>query len=170
MVLGSYVIISMALFQLSNTVLNSIGKLKEGAMSSMIGVTLKVISNFLLIPIAKININGAIIGLLLCNLVPMLINQRTIKKYIGTEKTLLESWREPTISSIVMGISVFISNKVLLLILKGIFGLYLATLVSLVVSVLIGVFIYVRTLIYTKALTNEYLAIVPLKVRRILKI
>lgn len=164
---GSFIIISYSLFQLSNTILNSVGRVYKGTTSAMVGVVIKIISNFILIPIASINIYGAIIGLCLSQAIPFLLNHRHIKKHIGTKENLVNTWKKPLISSIIMGIMVFVSYNSLLRITKVFMPNYISLVLSILISVYIGAIVYIQSMYKFKGITEEDLSIVPKKIRKL---
>lgn len=170
MLVGSSVIIFSSAFQISNTILNSIGKVYSGTLSALTGVIMKIVSNFIFIPIAKINIYGAILGLLLTNCIPMAINSVTIKKYVNSKENYLNQWVRPLVSSIIMGIVVFVSYNLIFLALKGVLMSYIANAIAVIISVFIGAITYLKILIRIKGVSSEEILFLPYKFRKLLLI
>lgn len=83
----SCVIVLASLLQTINGVLIAKGKTKEGTLGLLSGVSVKILLNILLTGKKKINIYGAVVGLIACYLVANLINlimltkRRTNKNY-----------------------------------------------------------------------------------------
>ena len=165
---GSFIIIFNAMFQLSNTILNSIGKVYKGTFSAMLGVVIKILSNFILIPIASINIYGAIIGLFLSQSIPFIWNHKHIKQHIGTSESLVDSWKKPLISSLFMGAVVAVLYKVLNTSLNIILGAYISNALAVLICVYIGALVYIHSLLKIKGLNSDDIETVPSKFRRIL--
>lgn len=164
---GSFIIVSYSLFQLSNTILNSVGRVYKGTTSAMIGVIIKILSNFILIPIATINIFGAIIGLCLSQAIPFLLNYRHIKNHIGTKESLVNSWAKPLLSSAIMGICVFLTYNGLFKLLSLMLPKYPSLSISILASVYVGAVVYIKTMYITKGITEKDLSIVPKKLRKL---
>lgn len=168
MTFGAYVFIFSSIYQLTNTVLNSLGKVKAGAISAFIGVVIKIVLNFILIPIASINILGVVIGLLVSNFVTMIINISIIEKGIGEKSILRGKWAKITMSAFVMGCCIFFISRGIELGAINILGRYLTNLLSLLVSIYLGTIVYFKFLINIEGLEKEELNIVPKKIRRLL--
>lgn len=167
MKIGSFIIVSYSLFQLSNTILNSVGRVYKGTFSAMLGVIIKIICNFLLIPIAFINIYGAIIGLGLSQAIPFILNYRHIKNHVGTKESLISTWQKPLLSSIIMGIIVHFLYKAIYSILSIYLGNYISLALSVLVCVYVGAIIYIHCLIKTEGVNSDDLSIVPSKLKKL---
>ncbi|MGL5616068.1 MAG: putative polysaccharide biosynthesis protein [Sarcina sp.] len=168
MTYGAYVFIFSSVYQLTNTILNSLGKVKAGAISAFIGVVIKITFNFLLIPIAFINILGVVIGLLVSNLITMLINIYIIEKEIGEKGILKGKISKILISSLIMGIIIFIVSKVFQLVMINILGRYFTNLIALIISIYLGAIIYFNILINIGALDEGELNLIPNRFKKIL--
>ena len=162
---SSFIIVSYSLFQLSNTVLNSVGRVYKGTVSAILGVIIKISCNFILIPLSFINIYGAAIGLCLSQIIPFFLNYKHIKDHIGTRESLIDSWRKPLFSSIVMGIVVYITYFVLDKTI-GTHG-YLGLCISVLISIYIGAIVYLQCLVKTKGISDSDISLVPKKIRRL---
>ncbi|MGL5615148.1 MAG: putative polysaccharide biosynthesis protein [Sarcina sp.] len=165
---GAYVFVFSSVYQLTNTMLNSIGKVKAGARNSLIGVAIKLICDFLLIPIVFINIYGVIIGLLISNIVTLILNVLVIEKHIDKRGLLLKSWQKPALSAIIMGVVVFFVDKIFLLLFGIFLWHYLANLLALLISIYVGALIYVQAMVRLKAVDQALLNAVPRKFKKLL--
>lgn len=167
MKIGSFIIISYSLFQLSNTILNSVGRVYKGTASAILGVIIKISCNFILIPIAFINIYGAVIGLGISQAIPFLLNYKHIKNHVGAKESLINTWQKPLISSIVMGTIVSVLYKTLFMLLSTVITTYLALCISILISIYVGTVVYLHCLIKTKGVDNKDLSIVPKKLKKL---
>ena len=79
MLYGSSLVVFMSIVQIQTTILQGLNKFYSVFTSLFIGVLLKLLSNYFLVGIPSININGAIIGSIVGFLVPMIINGILIK-------------------------------------------------------------------------------------------
>lgn len=165
---GAYVFIFSSIYQLSYTMLNSLGKVKEGAIISFIGVIIKIICNFILIPIASINIFGVIIGLLISNIITMILNIRVIEKHTGVFGMLKDSWQKPALSGIAMGVVVFILNKGLYALFAIIMPSYVSNAFSLLISIYVGVLVYINMMMAMKGIDDTIIGMVPRKFKKVL--
>lgn len=164
---GSFIIVSYSLFQLSNTILNSVGRVYKGTTSAILGVIIKISCNFVLIPLAFVNIYGAVIGLCLSQAIPFLLNYKHIKNHIGTDENLIDTWKKPLLSAIIMGVVVFIIYNSLSVLISPFIHSYLALCISVLVSIYIGAVVYLHCLIKTKGVNDTDIAVVPIKLRKL---
>lgn len=107
MLYGSIVVVFMAMVQIQSTVLQSINKFYFLLVSLSIGIILKIISNYILVGMYKINIYGAVLGGILCFLIPMLINHKKICSVLKIRISLIKLSLKPIISSLCMGLVLY---------------------------------------------------------------
>lgn len=168
MKLGSFIIITYSLFQLSNTILNSVGRVYKGTFSAMLGVIIKITCNFILIPIAHINIYGAVIGLCASQAIPFILNYKHIKNHVGTKESLINSWKMPLVSGVLMGLAVHFLYKGFYFILNNFLGNYFALAVSILLCVYIGALVYIHCLIKTNGINKDDLSVIPSKLKKVI--
>lgn len=140
--LASFGIIFALLIQTISGILQGLGKTKILLISSIVGLIVKIILNFTLIPIEGIYEKGAIIGNIFSNFVSFIILYVTLKKNIELENTLIKEGIKPFLASILM---IIISNKIyecfLLINIPNNFCIILSIIVAIVVYiVMISVF------------------------------
>lgn len=175
MMFGGYVFIFSSIYQLTVTMLNSLGKVKEGAISSFVTVVVRLVVDFIFIGIASINIYGAVIGLLLSNYAGMLINMRLVEKHTNSKESNLNSIVKPSIAAAIMGVVLYIVYKIISIALGFVFGAptsaglggYITNAVALSIAGYIGVIIYMKVMIRIKGIEDGDIAIFPRKLRRL---
>lgn len=168
MMFGAVTVIFMSISQLQTTILQSVGKVYICTVSLILGVFIKIVCNYMLISNPKINIYGAVIGTCLCYLIPSILNNIILKKYLKNSVHLLNTWTKPLISSIAMGIIVFIVYKILYTILKLFLIVYISNLIAVVISIYLGIITYTITLIGFRAIDENDIKLIPKKLRKIL--
>ncbi len=132
--------------------LHAFGKIYEPFLYSLIGVGIKLTSNLLLIPVAKFNIEGAIIGSTIAYFVMMIINGYAVIRYTKITKKEVLSLSVPLISLFVMFV-------VLKLIKEPLYVIFANEFVVLLISCLAGGFTYFLALISTNCLKKNDIAI-----------
>lgn len=167
MLFGAYVFIFSSVYQLSNTVLNSLGKVTQGAVTSFIGVIVRLLCSYIFIRMASINIYGTIIGLLLSNIVILLLNMKIIQKHTKAKDSSIKTIVKPTIAAVVMGIVVYFANKVLQLILGAIFAPYIGNAIALMITVYIGGVVYLQVITRIKGVGEEEMNLFPRKIKKL---
>lgn len=167
---GAVVLILMSVVQIQNSILQSSGKLFQVIPNLFIGIIVKIVSNYFLIAIPRINIYGALIGTALGYLVPIILNQRIIKKSLKIQLKLKRSTFSIIISAIAMSVIVLAVFTGLEVIFGTNSQKYVFNALTLVISVGLGMLTYFVSLIYTGGLTEEDLRIVPARFRKYIMI
>ncbi|SKA72865.1 stage V sporulation protein B [Clostridium sp. USBA 49] len=163
---GSIVLVLMAIVQIQATILQSIGKLYLSTLYIIIGIVLKIIINFILVAKPNINILGAVFGSMAGFLVPMLLNNRLIKRNLKIRYNLISLASKPLIASAFMGVIVFIVQLNLENILSHIFKGYITRIVPTGVAILIGAFTYIYALILIGGISKKEIEIIPEKLKK----
>lgn len=157
---GSSLVIFMSIVQIQTTILQSINKFYWVFISLFIGVILKLLINYSLIGISTININGAVIGSIICFFIPMIINNILIRKYIGFKSNILRRSIKPLFASLNMALVIFLlslvlsnmsNDNVMGVFRYGIFLLY----------ILIGMIVYFIFIILLKYFNKDDIEFLP---------
>lgn len=111
MVMGSVVLVLMAIVQIQTVILQSMNKLYFVLGTFSIGIVAKIIANFLLVGISEINILGVVVGNFLWFAIPMLLNQRTLKKALRVKIPLFRNSIKPLIASGLMALVIYIIKQ-----------------------------------------------------------
>ena len=152
----AYGIIFVCLVLVSNSVLQSMGKVWTPVIHMCIGGAVKVIVNYILVGNPDININGAPIGTILCYFVTSMLNLISIAKYLKP-KYGLDYILKTLLSAGVMGVAVhFIYSNIIKFDQSN-----MMMLISLAVSILIGVILYFSLLLVTKTLKEQDIRFMP---------
>lgn len=155
----AYGSIFVSVVMISNSILQSLGKVWLPVIHMFIGGAVKVVVNYILVGNIDININGAPIGTNCCYLVTLALNlmaiHRCIKPNYGWGFTL-----KSVFSAAVMGVVAYFVNDAL----AGVLGTTLALAVAIVVA---GI-MYFALLIFTKAIRKQDVLAMP-KSEKILK-
>ena len=149
----SLTIIFAVLMQTTNGALQGLGRIMVPAVTSFIGVALKLIFNLILVPNPKFGVNGAAIASVINNFVAFLLSfivlRRTIKLELNFSKFILK----PIIATAGM----CICSYYLYTLLVGIIAAKLATMVALIFAVVI----YVILVVVLKIFTPEEIRMIP---------
>ncbi len=132
------------------------------------GSVLKIIINWCIIAIPKINIYGAPVGTLLGYFFMAALNYYFIRYGLNERPNLRRAFVKPLVCSLIMGATAFAVYHVMQLILGG----YSGMLVSLAAAILVAVIIYVIAVVKSRSITAEDMHLIPggAKVARILHI
>ena len=158
---GSVVIVLMSIVLIQTTILQSIGKLYLSTFYLLIGISGKIIANYILVAIPSININGAIYGNMICFIIPLLLSNKLIKRSLKIKYNLFNHALKPLIASAFMGLAVYICYINVDRFLKFTNRISINNAFATIVSVVIGAYIYLFGLILTGGITIRDLDSMP---------
>ena len=150
---AAFTIIFSVLNQTINGALQGFGKVMVPATALGIGVITKFILNMTLLRIPSINVYGASIGSVACHLVAFLIAFAVLRKNVKLNLTWSNFVIKPILSTAIMGIC----SYAIYIILSGIIGAKLATIIAIFAAVII----YALAIIVTKTLSKEEIKMLP---------
>ena len=139
--------------QTTNGALQGLGKIKVPAITSFIGVMIKLILNIILVPNPKFGVNGAAIASVVNNFFAFFLSFIVLKKTIKLELNFKKFILKPIIATIGMCACSYFLYTILI----GIIIPKLATIISLIFAVLI----YIILVIILKILEKEELYMIP---------
>ena len=151
---GSVLVIFMSITQIQTTILQGINKFYSVFLSMCLGVLIKLLSNYFLIGIKEININGAVIGSILGFFIPMIINSILIKKYVGFKSKLFVRMFKPLLASLIMGGFVLVFYNIFHIIFAQVY-------IEFILSILFGVIIYAILIVVFKCVSKNDLDFMP---------
>ena len=151
--LASISMIFIALSQTINSGLQGLSKVYIPAIALAVGATIKLILNVILISNPSINIYGAPISSITCQIIAFCISYTSLKKSIKLNMDIKRNVLKPILAGLIMGLVVSLSN----------YGLNLITgqTISTLISILIGVAVYIISVLLLKILTKEDIFMLP---------
>lgn len=155
MVIGSVVVILMSIVLIQNIVLQAVSKFYYVIGTLIIGLTVKFISNYVLVGNKNINIFGAIIGFILCFLISMILNQKKIKKALAININNLKLFIKPLAASIYMTIGIFITKTLIYMVIDFDKFNTLTGIMSLLIMIIIGGVLYLHGIIILGAVKKD---------------
>ena len=153
LMLYSISMIFIALSQTINGGLYGLNKTHVPAIALAVGAVIKFILNMILISNPDINILGAGISSITCQIVAFTIGITALRKSIKLNMNFKNNILKPILSALIMGISVYFINMGLNNIINNN--------VSTIISILCGVIIYVCLILFTKTLSKEDIMMIP---------
>lgn len=130
-----------------------LGKMYTPALALLIGSIVKVILNLILIRNPNINIYGAVISSLICQLITFTIIYVTIKKSISFKIDIKNGVFKPLTASIMMGLSILLCYKLL----SNLLGNSITT----IICILVGALIYLIMVMILKVLSKDEICSLP---------
>ena len=129
------------------------GKVHIPAIALAIGGVVKLILNVILISNPKVNILGAVISSIVCQIILFVICMYYLNKELKLKISFKQHIFRPVLVSTIMGVIVYFAYGLLV----NSMGNAIAT----VASILIGVIVYVILVLATKMLTKEDIYMIP---------
>lgn len=161
--IASITMIFVAINHTLNGALYGLNKLYIPAIALTCGSVIKIILNLILIRNPNINIYGATISSLICQLITFFITYRAIKSAINIKLNIKNNLIKPLFAGVVMGGVIFTINYFL----KSLINNYILT----ICNIGIGAIIYLFVVAYLKILNKEEICALPMgnKIYKILR-
>lgn len=151
--LSSIAMIFVALSQTINGGLYGINKPLIPAIALAVGACIKLLLNIVLVSNPNINILGAPISSIVCQIIAFIISYKALTRKIKLHIPQIRCIIKPLFAGIIMGIAVYFINMGLNLIIPGV--------ISTIVSIFAGAIIYVAMIFVLKILTKEEIMMIP---------
>lgn len=165
---GSVVLVLMSVVQIQTSIIQGIGKLYTVTVYSILGILIKLLTNYIAIANRSININGAIIGSILGLSIPLFLNSRYIKTKLKFKINMRRLWMKPLVASLFMGVILYFSYNLIHSLLQFVLKGYLNNAIATVIAIILGMLTYGFSMLYLKGITSEEIAILPARVRKLI--
>ena len=152
--IGAVSIIFMAVYLVTQSVLQGVGHTWLPAISALCGLIVKIPMNYFLIYDVRINVSGVVISTIACFLVAAIINIAFIKRYVGFAVDIKEAALKPLISSLIMGLVCF-------LVYRGL-GMVVPSQLAVLISILCGLFSYLLMQVVLKGIEQSEIMVIPM--------
>lgn len=165
---GAVVLVLMAVVQIQATILQSVGKLYLSTLYIIMGIVLKIAINFILVAKPNINILGAVYGSMAGFLVPLLLNNRIIKRTLKIRYSLIMLAAKPFIASAFMGVTAFLVQFDLEYVMSFVFKGYMIRVVPTAAAIAAGGFTYLYALILIGGITKKEIDVLPERLKKLI--
>lgn len=152
--ISSFTILFSVLSQTTNGALQGLGRIMVPAVSSFIGLIVKLILNIILVQIPGIGVNGAAIGSIVNNVIVFLISYFILSKTIKLDIRFVKFIIKPVFATFIMCVCSF---SLYVLLMKLALSAKIVTLIALVFAIII----YLVSIIVLKIFTKEELLMIP---------
>lgn len=152
--ISSLTILFSVLAQTTNGALQGLGRIMIPAVSSLIGLLIKLVLNIVLIKIPGIGVNGAAIGSIVNNVLVFAISYYILSKTIKLDIKPIKFIIKPVLATFIMCVTSYYLYTILI---KFALSAKIATIIALIFAVLI----YLISIIALKIFTREELRMIP---------
>lgn len=158
-----YTIFLISLSQPMTNMLQALGKAKIPVYSLSIGAIAKVITNYIFIGIPALNINGAVVGTVVCYTIIVVINLVALVRTTKVKLDYMSIAVKPLICSVLCGIAAYTSfgifNTILPQITKG--GHSITCAIATVIAVGLAVVVYAISMLLVNGIVKEDIIMLP---------
>lgn len=152
---GSISVVLYALSTLSNGILQGINKMRVPVKNAVISLISHLILLVVLLKVFKLHVYGVVIANIFFALMMCILNGRAMRRYIkGYRQEVIRTFIIPGINSVVMGLLVYWIHKgiVILTKLNG---------AGIIVSIIVGAFVYFTGMVYMGGISEKDLKSFP---------
>ena len=138
------------------------------AITSFIGVTLKLVLNLVLVPNPSFGVNGAAIASVINNFLAFFLSFIVLKKTIKLNLNFVKFILKPAVATIAMCVC---SYYIYTILIGGIISAKLATILATILAIIIAVIIYAIMVVVLKIFDEDEITMIPYgtKIYKILK-
>lgn len=153
----------IALAQPMTNMLQAIGKTKIPLVSLSIGAIVKVIANFILVAIPKINVNGAVLGTVICYIIIDSINLLALIRFTRIRINFISVFVKPAFCGILCGLGAYTTFAVCNRFIPefSLAGHSLKTILCLCLAIGIGAVVYVISMLFVKGIAKDDVIMLP---------
>lgn len=158
-----YTIFLMCLSQPTTNMLQALGKTGTPLRSLTVGAVAKVIANYIFIGIPEININGAVIGTVICYTIIVIWNIAALLRTARVRVNWTSVFVKPLFAAVLCGVSAFTSYGLFANILPDISrgGLSVTNVLSTGIAVVFAVFVYAVAMLLVGGIAKSDVKMLP---------
>lgn len=158
-----YTIFLISLSQPMTNMLQALGKAKIPVYSLSIGAIAKVITNYIFIGIPSLNINGAVVGTVVCYTIIVVINLAALIKTTKVRLNYMSILIKPLVCSVLCGIAAYTSYGIFSALLpeisKG--GHSLTNIIATLIAVVLAVLVYAISMLLVNGIAKDDILMLP---------
>ena len=148
----------MSLSQPMTNMLQALDRAKIPLISLTLGALAKLICNYVLVAIPELNVNGAVIGTILCYVLIVVINLVALIRTARIRINLMSVFIKPTFCGILCGVGAYTSFGILNRFLPA---FSLKTVLCLGVAICFGGIIYLISMLLIKGIAKDDIIMLP---------
>ncbi len=152
--IGAISIVFFSLSTVTNAVLQGINKMKLPVIHSAISLGIHIIIVVVLLIAFNFNVYALVIGNVIFALIVCILNQISIRKYLGYKQEIVKTFAIPSASAAVMGVFTFLTYFLFMKLIK-------INSISTLFAVVVAVITYFVMMLLLKGITQEELKIFP---------
>lgn len=168
MLIGSFVMVLMAMTQIQSIVMQGINRLYYILGTFCIGIVIKIVVNYVLVGIAEINIYGVIVGNCLWHLIPAILNHRKICSIMKMRMPIIRLIIKPIVASAAMAMTIYIMKLPFGYLYRFIEPSRLTAIPICIIGVALGGLVYAYLMILMRGITKKDIEDISPKIMKVL--
>lgn len=163
MAIYGYTIFLMAISQPMTNMLQAIGKAMVPVKSLTLGALVKVIANYIFIGFPSLNVNGAVIGTVLCYAIVVLYNYIAIIRTVKIKINLNSVFLKPLFCSVLCGVAAYCAYGISYYFLpqRPVSGHSFANIAATLIAVVIAIVIYAVSMLLVGGIAKDDIIMLP---------
>lgn len=163
MAIYGYTIFLMAISQPMTNMLQAIGKAMVPVKSLTLGAVVKVIANYIFIGFPSLNVNGAVIGTVLCYAIVVLYNYIAIIRTVKIKINLNSVFLKPLFCSVLCGVAAYCAYGISYYFLpqRPVGGHSFANIAATLIAVVIAIVIYAVSMLLVGGIAKDDIIMLP---------
>lgn len=163
MAIYGYTIFLMAISQPMTNMLQAIGKAMVPVKSLTLGALVKVIANYIFIGFPSLNVNGAVIGTVLCYAIVVLYNYIAIIRTVKIKINLNSVFLKPLFCSVLCGVAAYCAYGISYYFLpqRLVGGHSFANIAATLIAVVIAIVIYAVSMLLVGGIAKDDIIMLP---------
>jgi stage V sporulation protein B len=157
----SFAVIFLSLYTATSGILQGLGQIMEPVKNMLVGAAIKLALSWFLTAIPALHVGGAALSTVLGFLVASYLNTRKVCQLTGLQFDYRELLLKPFIAAVSMSCGVLLVYRLPLVFLASVFEGRMALALLLTAAVILGVIIYLLTLLLIGGLKEADLLAVP---------
>lgn len=163
MAIYGYTIFLMAISQPMTNMLQAIGKAMVPVKSLTLGALVKVIANYIFIGFPSLNVNGAVIGTVLCYAIVVLYNYIAIIRTVKIKINLNSVFLKPLFCSVLCGVAAYCAYGISYYFLpqRLVGGHSFSNIAATLIAVVIAIVIYAVSMLLVGGIAKDDIIMLP---------
>ncbi len=157
-------VVFLALTQPITNMLQAVNRADVPIKAMAIGAIVKIVANFLIVSVPSINIQGAVLGSILCNIIMVAYGLVVLKKETGLKYDIMGTFLKPLFCAVLSGIAAWGVDAAYNRFLpeEGLGGLLNAANLGVIAGVFAAIVTYVLALLATHSIPKEDILMLPM--------
>ncbi|GAA0116254.1 putative polysaccharide biosynthesis protein [Clostridium senegalense] len=168
LIYGSFVLVIMGIVYLQTSILQGLDRVKAATIFCAIGMVGKIIVNYFVVSIPRINVYGAIISSTVSFAIMFILNQWLINRVLRVRVRCIVPTIRPIIASAFMGIATYFTYNGIIKVLGLISNGYIFNVIAMLVAIAVAIIVYSVAIVLLGGVSKKEINILPNKIKNLI--